>query len=92
MFKRTLLLSPMLIAAAALAGTAIAGEGALQQNQITNVEAYTVYDIEGRTGEYDFDGIKETPQGGAELVLHENGEVYYLQWADRVYCLSLIHI
>lgn len=86
MFKRTALLSPMLIAAAALAGTAIAGEGALQQNQITDVEAYTVYDIEGRTGEYDFDGIKEKPQGGAELVLHENGEVYYLQFADRVYC------
>ena len=81
MFKRTLILAPLL-----LATVAMAGDSALQQSQITDVSAYTQYDIEGRTGAYDFSGIRETPYGGAELVLHDNGEVYYLQWGDRVFC------
>ncbi len=81
MFKRTLLLAPMLFA-----GAALASDSALQQSQITDAAAYTHYEIEGRSGDYDYSGIRETPVTGAELVLHDNGEIYYLQWADKVYC------
>ncbi|MFT5587278.1 MAG: hypothetical protein ACI9VR_004886 [Cognaticolwellia sp.] len=86
MFKRTLLLAPLLFAAATMAGTALAGQAALQQSQLTAAQAYTVYDIAGSTGDYKYQGIKETPVGAAELVLDADGEVFYLEWAGKEYC------
>lgn len=86
MFQRTLLFASLFAATSALSGTAHAGEGRYQPSQLTPVDAYTVYDIEGKTGDYKFQGIKELPEAPPELVLNDEGEVFYLKWGNYVYC------
>ena len=82
MFKRALFLASFFITSSAVAGT----EASYQPEQITAVDAYTVYDLEGKTGDYKFKGIKETPELPPELLLNDEGEVFYLKWGKRVYC------